>query len=436
MSKKIAVIGSGYVGLVTGTCFAESGNYVICVDIDEEKIKMLRKGKVPIYEPGLEDLIRRNLREKRLFFTTSLEEGVKKSDIIFLAVGTPSKESGEPDLSYLEQAVRGVAQAMNGEKILVIKSTVPVGTWKKVKEIVSSLTSYPFHLVSNPEFLKEGSAVEDFMKPDRVVIGTESEKAAREMEELYAPFVRTGHPILHMDNTSAEITKYASNAYLASRISFINEIALLCERCGADVNKVRIGMGTDSRIGQRFLFPGLGFGGSCFPKDVRAIVHTAKELGLEFKIGQAALEVNERQRLLFLERIWQRFGSDLRGKTFAVWGLSFKPRTDDIREAPSLTIVKGLLEKGATVQAYDPEAIPNFRREFPEVRYGDLYEVCKGAHALLILTEWKEFYHPDFEELGRHMKEKVIFDGRNIYDGDRLTSLGWEYHCIGVGKFV
>ncbi|RME86753.1 MAG: UDP-glucose/GDP-mannose dehydrogenase family protein [Planctomycetota bacterium] len=433
---KITMMGTGYVGLVTGTCLAESGNHVVNVDIDEKKIQMLKEGKIPIYEPGLEDLVERNVKEGRLHFTTSVEEGVDHGDIIFLAVGTPSKADGSADLSYLEEAARGIGRYMKDYKIVVIKSTVPVGTHERIRKIIQEETNIPFDMVSNPEFLKEGTAVDDFMRPDRVVIGSSSEKAAQIMEDLYSPFVRTGHPILKMDNYSAEITKYAANAYLATRISFINEIALLCEKCNADVNKVRVGMGTDSRIGPRFLFPGLGFGGSCFPKDVRAIVQTGKDVGLELMVAEAALKVNQRQRELFLEKVLQRFPQP-KGRSFAVWGLAFKPKTDDIREAPAIDIIRGLLEKGASISAYDPEAMENTRSIFgDQISYAsNPYEACQDKDALLVITEWKEFHHPDFEKLKRLLKTPIIFDGRNIYKGEALKNMGFEYTCIGVGAY-
>lgn len=434
---KITMIGTGYVGLVTGTCLAESGNQVVCVDIDEKKIELLKNGVVPIYEPGLEELLERNIKEGRMTFTTSVEEGVAAGKIIFLAVGTPSSSDGSADLSFLEKAARDIGKSMKDYKIIVIKSTVPMGTSERVRKIISNSTDVEFDMVSNPEFLKEGTAVDDFMRPDRVVIGSDSPKAADKMENLYRPFVRTGHPILHMDIPSAEITKYASNAYLATRISFVNEIALLCEKCGADVNKVRTGMGTDSRIGPRFLFPGLGFGGSCFPKDVRAIVQTGNDLGLDLLISKAALVVNQRQRELFLEKIVRYFKGDVKGKKFAFWGIAFKPKTDDIREAPALDMIQGLLDKGATVSAYDQEAMENAKKVFGDkIEYAEhRYDACKGADCLVVATEWKEFQHLDFSFLKELLKNPVIFDGRNIYDPEDLQEEGFDYFCIGVAGY-
>ncbi|RME03128.1 MAG: UDP-glucose/GDP-mannose dehydrogenase family protein [Planctomycetota bacterium] len=433
----ISVIGTGYVGLVSGTCFAESGHNVVNIDVDENKIQMLKKLQIPIYEPGLEELVKKNVKEKRLEFTTSLQEGVAKSDIHFIAVGTPSKEDNSADLSYVEEAAKSIGKALTKKGIIVLKSTVPVGTAAKVKKILQQYAKHPFEVVSNPEFLKEGTAVEDFMKPDRVVIGTSCPKTAEIMKELYAPFVRTGNPIYVMDNQSAEITKYASNAYLATRISFINEIALLCEKAGANVNQVREAMGADTRIGKRFLFPGLGFGGSCFPKDVRAIIQTAKECGLDFKIVQAALEVNTRQRLKFVDKILQHFQHNIQNKTFAIWGLSFKPRTDDIREAPSLTIIEKLLQNGAKIQAYDPEAVENtknyFQNNLDHISFTNCpYKAAENADALLLITEWKEFHQPDFSKLHSLLKQPLIFDGRNMYNPEKMKERGFQYYCIGV----
>ncbi len=432
----VTIVGSGYVGLVAGTCFADTGNDVICVDSDEKKINALKEGIIPIYEPGLTDLVKGNFEEGRLSFTTSLKEGVEKAEVIFIAVGTPQDEDGSADLTHVLNVARGIGQYMNGPKIIVDKSTVPVGTAAKVKKAIAELTSFPFEVVSNPEFLKEGAALDDFMKPDRVVIGVESEEAAKVMRELYAPFVRTNNPILVMDVPSAEMTKYAANAMLAVRISFMNEISNLCEKVGADVDLVRIGMGTDSRIGMSFLFPGIGYGGSCFPKDVQALIRTAKDNGIDLKIGRAAEDVNYTQKATIAKKISDYYGSQgLRGKKFALWGLAFKPKTDDVREAPALTVCKDLLDAGAEVCAFDPEAISSFKRVMGErkgMTYGEsAYAVLKDADALVICTEWNEFRRPNFERVKQALKSPVIFDGRNIFDAYRISAKGFAYFCMG-----
>jgi UDPglucose 6-dehydrogenase len=430
---KLCVIGTGYVGLVAGTCFAESGNDVACVDNVAAKIEALRRGQVPIYEPGLEELIRRNLSEGRLTFTTDLAEAVRASHVCFVAVGTPSGDDGAADLSAVYAVGREIGRAMTGYRIVVTKSTVPVGTHARLREEIASVTTHPFDVVSNPEFLKEGAAIEDFMKPDRVVIGTDSPRAVELMRELYEPFVRTGNPILVMDNTSAEMTKYAANALLATRISFMNEIANLCERMSADVEDVRRGIGYDRRIGHHFLFPGVGYGGSCFPKDVKAIIHTATERGMGFPLLNAVEAVNDAQKSRLVEKVVAEFGEDLAGRRFALWGLAFKPKTDDMREAPSITIAEGLLARGATVAVHDPEALGEARKQFGErVTYHRLnYEALAGADALLIVTEWNEFRRPDFERMKALMKRPIIIDGRNVYDPDVMEQHGFTYLSMG-----
>jgi UDPglucose 6-dehydrogenase len=441
---KIAVIGTGYVGLVTGTCLAESGNDVICMDIDVRKIEMLNSGAVPIYEPGLEELIKRNVAHGRLGFTTDLSLAIKSSDIIFIAVGTPPGEDGSADLKHVLGAAKEIGKHMNGYKVVINKSTVPVGTADKVKAAVSGRTKHKCDVVSNPEFLKEGAAIEDFMKPDRVVIGVDSPKAAALMQELYAPFVRTGKPILVMDIRSAEMTKYASNAMLAVKISFINEMALICAGLGADIDNVRKGMGFDRRIGFEFLFPGVGYGGSCFPKDVKALVQTASDIGIDAKVLRAVEEVNDRQKTLLYRMILGYFAGGsgkrasggkkpLSGKTIALWGLSFKPRTDDMREAPSVVIINNLLRAGAAVKAHDPVAMPEGRKIFKNrIEYReDGYEALRNADALAVVTEWSEFRTPDFKKMKRLMKRPVIFDGRNIYNQEELRKLGFTYYGIG-----
>jgi UDPglucose 6-dehydrogenase len=434
LPMKIAVIGSGYVGLVAGTCFAETGNSVVCVDNDPAKIEALRSGKIPIYEPGLEELVRRNVAEERLSFTTDTADAVRKSLVIFIAVGTPQGEDGSSDLQYVLAAAREVAQAMDGFRILVDKSTVPVGTARLVADAVRKVTSHPFDVVSNPEFLKEGAAIDDFMKPDRVVIGCDDPRTAEIMKELYAPFVRTGKPILAMDVESAELTKYAANAMLATRISFMNEVATLCERLGANVNLVRQGVGLDSRIGMPFLFPGIGYGGSCFPKDVKALVKTAEKAGYDLKILKAVEAVNAEQKKWLLRKVESVLGKDLSGRTFGVWGLSFKPQTDDMREAPAIVVVNGLLERGAKVRVTDPEAMNEAKRHFGDrVTYcKKSYDAIDGADALLVCTEWNEFRHPDFDRIKALLKQPLVLDGRNVYVNYRLPERGFTYHAVGI----
>lgn len=430
----VAVIGTGYVGLVVGACLAESGNDVICADIDEEKIAGLNRGEIPIYEPGLEPLVRRNLDDRRLRFTTDVGHAVRKSDIIFIAVGTPPDEDGSADLQHVLKVAATIGENMTGEKIVVTKSTVPVGTAARVRAEIEARTSHPVHVCSNPEFLKEGAAVDDFMKPDRVVIGVDSTYARGVLEELYAPFVRTGNPILFMDIASAEITKYAANAMLATRVSFMNMIARLCTEVGADINEVRKGIGTDSRIGSAFLFAGCGYGGSCFPKDVQALIRTLEECSVDAGILQAVEKVNADQKQLLLEAIDRRFGeSGLRGRTIGVWGLSFKPETDDMREAPSLVVVNGLVDRGAQVQVHDPEALSVARTHFgTRVRYCEYnYDAVAGADALVILTEWQPYRRPDLEKIKGLMRLPVVFDGRNLFDPGRMREAGFEYVSIG-----
>lgn len=435
----VAVVGTGYVGLVVGACLAETGNDVICADIDEDKIARLNRGEIPIYEPGLEPLVARNLESGRLRFTTDVAMAVRESDIIFIAVGTPPGEDGSADLKHVLAVAETIGKNMNGEKIVITKSTVPVGTAAKVRATIEAHTTHRVHVCSNPEFLKEGAAVDDFMKPDRVVIGVDSDYARRVMGELYEPFVRTGNPILFMDIASAEITKYAANAMLATRISFMNMIARLCEAVGADVDLVRKGIGTDSRIGPSFLFAGAGYGGSCFPKDVKALIRTLGEYGVDSGILDAVEAVNEGQKRLLLEEIEARYGSDLTGRTFAVWGLAFKPETDDMREAPSLVVVNGLLERGATVKAHDPEAMEVARK----LHFGDRityceqnYDALQDADALVILTEWQPYRRPDLQRIRSLLKEPVIFDGRNLFEPSRMAEAGFEYTSIGRRKAV
>ena len=430
---KLCVVGTGYVGLVAGTCFAESGNDVVCVDIDAEKINRLRQGSVPIYEPGLEELIKRNVAEGRLSFSTDLRGAVKQSLICFIAVGTPPGEDGSADLRAVVRVATEIASAMDGYRVIVNKSTVPVGTAERVRQVVAERTKHPFDVVSNPEFLKEGAAVDDFMKPDRVVIGSETERAIELMKELYSPFVRTERPILVMCPASAEMTKYAANAMLATRISLVNEFANLCERVGADVSDVRRGVGFDQRIGHHFLFPGVGYGGSCFPKDVKAIIRSAGEHGLDFKLLRAVEEVNQHQKHILVDKVTAHFGEGLHGTRLAVWGLAFKPRTDDMREAPALTVIEALLKAGAEVHAHDPEALVEAQRIFGDrVHYHRVnYDALKGADALLVITEWNEFRRPDFERMRQLMKHPVIFDGRNIYDPSAMRQLGFTYYSVG-----
>ena len=429
----ITVVGTGYVGLVTGTCFAETGNEVICVDIDEDKVARMRKGEVPIFEPGLEILFERNTKQERLKFTTNLAEAIKDAEIIFLALPTPPGEDGSADLSYILGVAKDLAALITDYKVIVDKSTVPVGTAEKVHNILQErLSADLFDVVSNPEFLREGVAVNDFLKPDRVVIGTSSERAKKTMRRLYEPFVRQGNPVIFMDERSAEMTKYAANSYLAARISFMNEIANLCEKVGANVDDVRRGMGSDSRIGKRFLFPGVGYGGSCFPKDVQALAKTADQHDYDFRILKSVMQVNRNQKIVLIEKL-KRFYGNLTGKTFAIWGLAFKPNTDDIREAPALYIIRSLLEAGATVKAFDPEAMDNVAREFGDKIQlaGDQYEALIGSDSLLILTEWSVFRTPSFKVVKKLLQEPVIFDGRNLYDLEQMRELGFHYESIG-----
>jgi len=428
----IAVIGTGYVGLVAGTCFAEIGNDVSCVDIDEQKINLLKSGKVPIYEPGLEEMVRRNAAEQRLSFTTDLAEAVKKSPIIFIAVGTPQGANGRANLDYVRATAKAIAESMDSFKIIVTKSTVPVGTADQIKDWIGAATAQPFAVISNPEFLKEGAAVEDFMKPDRVVLGGDNPEALDAVKELYEPFVRTGNPILIMDSRSAEMSKYASNAILATKISFINEVARLCEQMRADIGEVRRAISLDRRIGPHFIFPGVGYGGSCFPKDIRAMISMGGDEPEMFLL-KAVEQVNERQKGLLIEKIKRHFGAELSGLTFAIWGLAFKPRTDDMRDAPAITVIESLVGAGARVQAFDPEAMEEARKMFGDrIQYTHRnYDALHGASALLILTECNEFRRPDFDRVKKLMMHPVIFDGRNIYDPADLRKLGFTYYSIG-----
>jgi UDPglucose 6-dehydrogenase len=429
---KIAVVGTGYVGLVVGACLAETGNDVVCVDKIDAKVRMLRRGRMPIYEPGLEELVQRNTKKKRLSFTTQLAKAVRAAEIVFVAVGTPQGEDGSADLRHVLDVAKEIARAMNGYKVIVDKSTVPVGTAARVRDVIRRETTHPFSVVSNPEFLKQGAAVEDFLKPDRVVIGVEDDKARRIMQELYAPFTRTGAPVMVMDCASAELCKYAANALLATKISFMNEVANVCELFGADVDEVRRAIGSDRRIGPSFLFPGVGYGGSCFPKDVKAIVHFSGEKGYDFKILKAVESVNQRQKGRLVEKMTAHFGS-LKGKSIALWGLAFKPRTDDMREAPAITIVEKLVAAGAKVQAFDPEAMKVARGLFgSRVTLVDKsYDALKGADALAIVTEWNEFREPDFPKMRKLLKNPVIFDGRNIYRPEVMREQGFTYYAIG-----
>ncbi|MFM2040358.1 MAG: hypothetical protein RLZZ493_947 [Bacteroidota bacterium] len=431
--KKIAVIGTGYVGLVTGTCFAETGNQVICVDIDAKKVERLKNGEMPIYEPQLDVLFERNITAKRLSFTTDLAAGIKDAEIIFLALPTPPGADGSADLKYILAVADDLGKLLTDYKVIVDKSTVPVGTAEKVTAVIAKNARVPFDVVSNPEFLREGFAVEDFMKPDRVVIGSSSERAQKIMEQLYKPFVRQGNPILFMDEKSAELTKYAANAFLATKITFMNEIANFCEIVGADVDKVRIGIGSDERIGRRFLFPGIGYGGSCFPKDVQALVNSGNEQAYSFEILKAVMKVNESQKTILFPKITNFFRGELTGKKIAVWGLAFKPDTDDIREAPALYLINALLEKGATVSAYDPEAMNNVNQLLGDkISYADNeYAALENADALLICTEWGVFRNPDFEKMASLMNDKVIFDGRNLFEVNEMNEKGFYYQSIG-----
>ncbi|WP_431211600.1 UDP-glucose dehydrogenase family protein [Puia sp. P3] len=429
---KIAVIGTGYVGLVTGTCFAETGNDVMCVDIDTNKVQKLSNGQITIYEPGLEKLFLRNLKEERLKFTTNLEDGIRDAQIVFLALPTPPGEDGSADLKYILGVSDQLGKILKDYKVIVDKSTVPVGTAEKVRTAIAKNYKGEFDVVSNPEFLREGVAVDDFMKPDRVVIGASSERARKTMGELYAPFVRQGNPVIYMDERSAELTKYAANSFLATKITFMNEVALLCERLGADVDMVRRGIGSDERIGKRFLFPGIGYGGSCFPKDVQALVKSSQEVSYDFRILNAVMDVNEKQKLHLMPKIKKYFG-DLKGKHFALWGLAFKPNTDDIREAPSLYMIDALVQEGATVTVFDPEAMNNVRSVVGnKVVYAESqYEALDGADALIIATEWNEFRTPNFLKIVTTLKNKVIFDGRNLFDIAAIRELGFYYESIG-----
>jgi len=433
---KITIVGTGYVGLVTGTCFAETGNQVICVDIDEQKIKKLGSGEITIYEPGLEKIFERNLNDNRLSFTTDLSKGIQESDIIFLALPTPPGEDGSADLSYVLNVAGQIGGLIDQYKIIVNKSTVPVGTVQKVRAAIARDARCEFDVVSNPEFLREGVAVEDFMKPDRVIIGTGSDKARKIMGELYEPFVRQGNPVLFMDEASSELTKYAANSFLAAKISFMNEIANLCEKLGADVDMVRRGMGSDGRIGKRFLFAGIGYGGSCFPKDVHALVNSSNQAAYDFKILNAVMEVNRLQKTFLIPKINDYFEGNLKGKHFALWGLAFKPNTDDIREAPALYLIDALLAAGATVTAFDPEAMENVKRIVGDkITYaGNEYECLKDADALIIATEWSLFRTPDFERIEKEMNAKVIFDGRNLFNLDTMEGLGYHYQSVGRRK--
>lgn len=430
---KIAVVGTGYVGLVTGTCFAETGNNVYCVDIDAEKVKKLSNGEITIYEPGLEKLFLRNVKEGRLHFTTNLAEGIKEASIIFLALPTPPGENGSADLKYVLGVAEDLGKIMTGYKVIVDKSTVPVGTAERVHEAVARHYKGEFDIVSNPEFLREGVAVDDFMKPDRVVIGTSSDRARKLMGDLYAPFVRQGNPVIFMDERSAELTKYAANSFLATKISFMNEIARLCELLGADVDMVRRGVGSDNRIGKRFLFPGIGYGGSCFPKDVQALVRSSDEVNYDFKILDAVMEVNEAQKLHLLPKIKSYFKDNLKGKHFALWGLAFKPNTDDIREAPALYMIEALTEAGATVTAFDPEAMANVKKQIGDkIIYAESqYAALENADALIIATEWNEFRTPEFSKIEKSLKNKAIFDGRNLFETSSMREQGFHYESIG-----
>lgn len=429
----IAVVGTGYVGLVTGTCFAETGNHVVCVDIDAAKVERMKNGEIPIYEPHLDVLFERNIKDKRLTFTTDLQDAIHEAEVIFLALPTPPGEDGSADLSYVLGVAAQLGKMIRSYKVIVDKSTVPVGTAELVKNTIKKFTEVPFDVVSNPEFLREGFAVDDFMKPDRVVVGASSLRAQKVMEELYKPFTRQGNPIIFMDERSAELTKYAANAFLATKITFMNEIANFCERVGADVDKVRIGIGTDERIGKRFLFPGIGYGGSCFPKDVQALVKSGTQAGYEFEILNAVLSVNDRQKTILFPAISDYFGGELQGKTIAVWGLAFKPDTDDIREAPALYMIDQLQLAGAKIKAYDPEAMENVRKiKGDSMEYcQDPYTALQDSDALLICTEWSLFRTPEFDRMGKLLRQKAIFDGRNLYDTEKMKELGYYYRSIG-----
>ena len=431
---EICIIGTGYVGLVAGACLADMGNNVICVDNDIKKLEQLRNGIIPIFEPGLEELVKTNVLESRLTFTSDIDIAVKKSKVCFIAVGTPQDTDGSADLHYVLEVAKTIGKSMNGYKVIVDKSTVPVGTAEKVSEVIRENSDYEFDVVSNPEFLKQGNAVEDFLYPDRVIIGSDSEKASKIMHDIYSPFLRTTNRIINMDVKSAEMTKYAANSFLATKISFMNEVANLCEHLGANAEMVRIGISADSRIGNKFLFPGLGYGGSCFPKDVRALIRMGEDTGCSMNIVSAVDKTNRMQRELFVRKITDYYGNNISGKTFAIWGLSFKPKTDDMREAPSITIINSLLELGANIQAYDSKAIPKAKSIFGDkIQYcQNAYDTLSGADALLILTEWNEFKRPDFNRVKLLLKSPVIFDGRNLYNSNTLKGMGFVYCCIGT----
>ena len=430
---KISVIGTGYVGLVTGTCLAETGNEVLCIDINKEKVEQMKNGEVPIYEPHLDVLFQRNIKANRLRFSTSLKEGLDHGEIIFLALPTPEDEDGSADLSYVLGAAKDIGKIIDSYKVIVDKSTVPVGTAERVREAIANETTVDFDVVSNPEFLREGFAVDDFLKPERIVVGSSSDRATKLMQKLYKPFVRSGNPIIIMDEKSAELTKYAANSFLATKITFMNEIANFCEKVGADVDKVRVGMGTDSRIGKRFLFPGIGYGGSCFPKDVKALHKSGKDYNYDFDILNAVIKVNDIQKKILIPRILSHFNNELKDKTFAIWGLAFKPETDDIREAPSLYMIEEFLKHGANLNVFDPEAMSNVKRKFgDQLHYAEnMYDAIKNADALIICTEWSIFRTPDFAKLKSNMKSPIIFDGRNLYDVNDLKAEGFHYSSIG-----
>ncbi len=433
---KISVIGTGYVGLVTGTCLAETGNEVICVDIDKEKVEKMRSGEVPIYEPHLDVLFERNIKANRLRFTTSLKEGLDHGDIVFLALPTPEDEDGSADLSYVLNVSEEIGKQMESYKVIVDKSTVPVGTAEKVTDVIAKNAKCEFDVVSNPEFLREGFAVDDFLKPERIVVGSSSDRATALMKKLYDPFVRSGNPIIIMDEKSAELTKYAANSFLATKITFMNEIANYCELVGADVDKVRVGMGTDSRIGKRFLFPGIGYGGSCFPKDVKALQKAGKDVQYDFKILSAVIDINHRQKTIQVPKILEHFKGDLKGKKIAIWGLAFKPETDDIREAPSIDVMNALLDNDASITVFDPEAMPNIRKRFGNaISYANhMYEPLENADALVICTEWSIFRSPDFQKVKQLLNKPIIFDGRNLYKTEDMASEGFTYVSIGRNK--
>jgi len=433
---KIAVIGTGYVGLVTGTCFAETGNIVTCVDIDERKVEMMRNGKIPIYEPGLDILFERNIEQEKLYFTTDLEEGIKDAVVIFLALPTPPGEDGSADLQYVLKVSEQLGPMLKDYTVIVNKSTVPVGTADKVREAVAKNCQVEFDIVSNPEFLKEGFAVDDFLKPGRIVVGTRSERARDIMAKLYKPFVRQGNPVIFMDERSSEMTKYAANSFLATKITFMNEIANLCDLVGANIDYVRRGIGTDVRIGKHFLYSGIGYGGSCFPKDVQALHKTAKDMGMTLKILDAVMDVNEKQKTILIPKIKEYFGGNLQGKKIAMWGLAFKANTDDIREAPSLYIIDELLKEGAEIIAFDPEAMDNVRKLIGDkIQFGEKqYDVLIGADCLLVVTEWQAFRTPNFGRIALNLKNRVIFDGRNLYEHEELHEIGFEYYSIGRNK--